>query len=1139
VSQAESSWIHRTIGATVLALAVVFAAAALAAAPAQAERPPFSIGPVEQVSYDSAHLTGSVGPTKNLETPWKFQYSTDNENWQDLSEFRVPPNTTQSISYDLTGLNGGTQYFVRLAVADPFDLQWAYSAEPNPSFTTLPVAAPGPTSADGASAVSYTTATLSGKVERPSGNADPAFDVKCRFEYISDQQFEENVTNGGNGFDNAETIGCAENPVHADGVQTVSASVSGLRSSTTYHLRLTAQNAGGSTSDTAPNTFTSKTVPLAQVAIDPVGGVTATSAHFTGHITLGGTDPAFDVDWSFRCTPDCPGLSEKHIDAESAPAEVTVEANAAHLEPNTSYNVELIATNQGGPAASSQVTFKTVAVKPDASTLPAFVLEGGGEALLGARINPHNSETQYWFELEGPGGVQVVPDTEDAPAGDEGSAQVLSQKAQGLILGTTYHVRVIASNDVGTTEGESVPFTTPTAAPPESECPNKQFRTGPSAALTECRAFELVSSPDLKGYSARAAIAQLSSAKFSSVAADGESVLWSTDGIIPGVDSDGFWDTYLSHRTEDGWTYEFVSPPWLKTRARSAGINTALTYASPNLDRQVWRVENLSLDREGPERGSADPLIMDLIRREPDGTFVRLTRGPAEKSWDSSTRASLWRQYSWHQGVFSTDASFAAFGWEGAELVPGAEAAGGPPAIFEATSYVGDGRETTVIPDTISFAGISDDGGTVAYTSNKLLPRLMVLTDGLTRSIVVAETHILGSDGGFGVEPMTPDGSTVFYETREQETNDDTDSTQDLFEFDIASEEKRRISAPTGEPTGPGSGNEDSCPNSWDVTDQHPEGSCAARWVATSKDGAAVYFVSPELLDGEHGIAGEPNLYVRSDSTTTYVTTVEPSDAIFATAGNGYAARDVQLTPDQSKFIFQSRARVTAYDNHGFNEIYRYDPASGEIICASCRLDGSQPQGESLLRLNNSIETRAPKAPVAIPASDGSGDQIFFATYDSLRPGDTDQNSDVYSADLQHGAISALGNLTEDRDNYFWGASADGRDVFISSLSRLSGEEDSVGAYKTYDARVGGGFPPAPPPLAETCGGDDCHGSGSVPPAPLGSSTSRFNGPGDPPTRHKKPHKKKHRKHRSGKGKHNSKNHANTHRADGKGRNHR
>ena len=68
-------------------------------------------------------------------------------------------------------------------------------------------------STDNATEVEYTQAKVKGVVEKPA-NADPAFDVECNFEYVTDEQFTTNPP--GEEFAGATQVACeGESPIHA------------------------------------------------------------------------------------------------------------------------------------------------------------------------------------------------------------------------------------------------------------------------------------------------------------------------------------------------------------------------------------------------------------------------------------------------------------------------------------------------------------------------------------------------------------------------------------------------------------------------------------------------------------------------------------------------------------------------------------------------------------------------------------------------------------------------------------------------------------------------------------------------------------------------------------------------------------
>ena len=153
-------------------------------------------------------------------------------------------------------------------------------------------------------------------------------------------------------------------------------------------------------------------------------------------------------------------------------------------------------------------TAAAAATAPSAATIPAFALQGGKSALLGGRVNPNGSATTYWVEYGATTGYGAsAPASEDAAAGSGEQDKVVTQEVSGLTPGTVYHYRLVAKNAEGETPGEDLTFKTASAPqqPAPGSCSNEQFRVGPSAALPDCRAYELVSPPDLGGPSVRMA----------------------------------------------------------------------------------------------------------------------------------------------------------------------------------------------------------------------------------------------------------------------------------------------------------------------------------------------------------------------------------------------------------------------------------------------------------------------------------------------------------------------------------------------------------------------------------------------------------------------------------------------------------
>ncbi|HWC48200.1 MAG TPA: hypothetical protein VG448_04910, partial [Solirubrobacterales bacterium] len=258
--------------------------------------------------------------------------------------------------------------------------------------------------------------------------------------------------------------------------------------------------------------------------------------------------------------------------------------------------------------------------------------------------------------------------------------------------------------------------------------------------------------------------------------------------------------------------------------------------------------------------------------------------------------------------------------------------------------------------------------------------------------------------------------------------------------------------------------------------------------VNVSGDGSHVYFISKAQLDGAKGSVGEPNLYVWSDGEPRYVATVLPSDLVQTSdAGNGVPGLgdwidgvirapktsgevgpgndSSRTTPDGRVIVFESKAKLTTYENAEHTEIYRYVDGAAGPECISCDFEKA-PQGEA--QLQDLLVT---------PASDiihnlsEDGSRVFFETDEALVPEDTDGINDIY--EWMEGAGSAK-LISSGRSsqyphapgfngsfiyNVLLSVTPDAGDVvFVSQDTLVSGAPEG-GTAAIYDARVNGGFP--------------------------------------------------------------------------------
>ena len=81
-------------------------------------------------------------------------------------------------------------------------------------------------------------------------------------------------------------------------------------------------------------------------------------------------------------------------------------------------------------------------------------------ATLGATVNPNGEETAFWFEFGKTTSYGSKIPSSPKPLGSQTSAVAVFRTPTGLSPGTTYHYRVVAENEDGSTHGADRTFTT-------------------------------------------------------------------------------------------------------------------------------------------------------------------------------------------------------------------------------------------------------------------------------------------------------------------------------------------------------------------------------------------------------------------------------------------------------------------------------------------------------------------------------------------------------------------------------------------------------------------------------------------------------------------------------------------------------
>lgn len=655
-------------------------------------------------------------------------------------------------------------------------------------------------------------------------------------------------------------------------------------------------------------------------------------------------------------------------------------------------------------------------------------------------------------------------------------------------------------------------------------CPNEQFRTGPSAHLPDCRAYEMVTPAESNGrLFGTLAPWNTSEDLFATepVGLSGDSFVFETIGgpfdSPPGGNGQVVGDTWEAGRGAGGWqVMRHVTPTGEEAALPNAGgISADHTYNFVVVLRDTrLLVSNGSLAAAGDADYLGDPnghfeltglgsLGSERLAQgryiSPGGEHVIFSTG---RSQAASVRCNRYEDLPQHTCPV-------------AKLEPNAPPAG-TGAVYDREAD-GPTRVVSLLPGNAPpaagqeafYQGAAADGSSVAFKlgppgdSTVAYPLYVRADNGEAGERTLPVSSEATTFGG-----ISADGRYLYYLTG---VSGPEQFTGDIHRFDTT----------TG-------------------ADEDVTSSGDAEMVNVSADGSHVYFISPSQLDGAEGTVGESNLYVWGGGVPKFVATVDKADTEGTPALTTWASEAVlpkgvnrsgpgqdpsRTTPDGKVIAFESRAQLTPYyDNDGRVEIYRYDAEADSMACVSCN-----PRQEPA-SANAQLQSAVIEPSTLIHNLSDDGNRVFFESPEALVAGDRDAAVDVYEwQETPMGGELALissGNATEYTQvsngstvpppNMLMGVSSGGADVFFAATDPLVPGAPVGGAQTIYDARVDGGFP-APPPPPPPCVEEGCRPPASVPPPLGGSATAVLEGAGNPA-----PRKRKHRRHcrrRAGKAK--------------------
>ncbi len=653
------------------------------------------------------------------------------------------------------------------------------------------------------------------------------------------------------------------------------------------------------------------------------------------------------------------------------------------------------------------------------------------------------------------------------------------------------------------------PSMVPPALADAGPCPNAAFRTGFSAHLADCRAYERVSPAGKSG-----ADAILMTSLFPARASEqGGSIAYLTAGSFAGSAGGEMPSAYLGSRGEDGWRTRSLAPP---TLGATPPVLASLGYDfSADLSRFVLKVplQNLTPGVTPP----APAGVYNLYLSHPDGSWSLLTSAPPLVSPPANCSECFKKTDLSAFAGASSDFSHVIF--EANEgLTPGA-----PPAPLESLyeSAGGQIRPVGVLPDGKIAAGGSEPGAgiNVLYTAVA-----DTASQDVNHAISPDGSHILfqaAADGG-APDPAQSGLTELYDRIGASSTIEISVPAQGATPASSTPEPARFWAASTGgslvfftssaelttrSNTGSGNAGEDLYQYNLDTRtltdltlDANPTDASSGAGVlgvaGASEDGSYVYFVARGQLQAGRGVDGRPNLYLYHAGEVSFIATLSEGDQHDWTSTPSES--QAYVTPDGRHLAFMSLGSPTGYENHDRNtgeadsEVYEYSAEGGSLACASCDPGQARPAGSAFIGARLHEWTGTPFYQPRALSDDGS--RLFFSSPDPLVPGAASSHVNVF--EYEEGAVHLISSGAGSTDDLFLDASPSGNDVFFATRQELvAGDEDEL--IDVYDARAGGGFSAPTPPAA--CAGSVCQGPPETLPLLSSAPASTFTGlAGDP-----------------------------------------
>jgi hypothetical protein len=602
-------------------------------------------------------------------------------------------------------------------------------------------------------------------------------------------------------------------------------------------------------------------------------------------------------------------------------------------------------------------------------------------------------------------------------------------------------------------------------------CPNEALRTGPSAQLSGCRAYEMVSPVDKGG-------SNVSSTLGVHAAPDGSAVAFGSTASFAGSPASPLGSAYIARRGSD-WATEPVDP-------EQFNYSSLLIRGTPTSSRDLGY--SLGASRMALAPGAVEGGSNLYLRDNATGARTLLVATPGEQFFNAASGAG--------GGAFLS----ASANWSNVLVdssreslpvpAPGPQPAEGENNMYELRG--GEAHLVNVLPDgTVDPTGAHIGGGNTPYQhamsedgsrtffqlgSSTGVGALYLRENGTTTVPISISQN--GAEAGemkqaeFGV--ATPDGSIVYLVSFFELIEGAGQSA--LYRYDVPSRELSLVTqgAPSG---GPG------------VRDV----------LGASGDGSYVYFTAAAKLteDAEPAGGSNFNFYVWHNGAIRWIGQTDEADGEFS------FPRQWSVSPNGKFFGFAASSPVTAEDVSSpacpvdltYNnapehcvDVYAYAYETNKLTCVSCKGETNSAgvwewlpgRGFSELGGQNTQENGTGDEYPRAVLDDGT---VFLDTPNALSPKDVNAVGDVYAS--RDGSDELVSTGKGEQPSTFGDATPDGSNVYFLTKQQLV-PQDTDESTDVYDDRELGGLTSQSPPRSEPpCEGEDCRGASPGAPAGL------------------------------------------------------